>query len=248
MIVMFLVYGDRKAIAMLSREERGRLVERHIRDNRDVLADRATVLATRGCEAMPAAPDVLSDAGGALAGCYLVDCRDMDDAIELARAYTVPDGVGCIELRSVLHTWDYASSIDSPAAVDTLWRLYSDVATWPRWKVGIRHAELDGPFETGVHGWLIPAGQAPMSFHIAEAKEKERYISETELAGEVTLRMEHYLTPLPGGGTRMTHRATIPRAAQDTIGLNYCPDFDYGIRATLRRLSALAAEPDATAA
>ena len=252
MIVVFLVYGDEQAIAKLSREERNSLVERHVRDNRDVLDKRATVLATRGAEPTSGPPAIcegpLPDHDGALAGCFLVDCADMDDAIELARAYTTPEGVGCIELRSVLRTWDYASSIDSPAGVETLWRLYSDVATWPRWKVGIGQVELHGPFETGVRGLLTPTGQAPMGFTIAEAKEKERYISETELAGEVMLRMEHYLTPLPRGGTRMTHRATIPKAAPDTTGLNFCPEFNTGVRATLRRLSALAVELETAAA
>jgi hypothetical protein len=43
---------------------------------------------------------------------------------------------------------------------------------------------------------------------------------------------------LPDGGTRVTHRATIPRGALDRFGLEFSPEFNAGIRATLRSLSA----------
>jgi hypothetical protein len=251
MIVMFLFYSDEDAMANLSREERNGLVERHVRYNHEVLEKRAEVLATRGLEPTSAALTVrpvngeltvregpFADVAEALAGFYMVDCKDMDEAIELARAYPMPDGLGCIELRPVMRTWDYAPSFDSPASIETIWQLYADVATWPDWKIGIKHVELEGPFETGVRGWLTPTDQPPMDFHIVEAKENEGYTSETLLARNVVLRLEHYLTPLPRGGTRMTHRATIPRAALDTFGLNFSPEFNAGIRATLRQLSA----------
>lgn len=253
MIVMFLFYSDEDAIANMTREERNGLVERHVRYNHEVLEKRAQVLATRGLESSSAALTVrpvngeltvregpFADTDEALAGFYLVECQDMDDAIELARAYPMPDGLGCIELRPVMRTWDYAPSFDSPASVETIWNLYSDVGTWPDWKVGIREVVLDGPFVTGTRGKLTPTDQPPMGFHIVEATENEGYVSETELASNVALRLEHYLTPLPRGGTRVTHRATIPRAALDTYGLNFSPDFNAGIRATLRKLSATA--------
>jgi hypothetical protein len=186
-----------------------------------------------------------ADTAEALAGFYLVEVKDMDEAIELARAYPMPAGLGCIELRPVMRTWDYAPSFDSPASPAAIWQLYADVSTWPVWKVGIKEVRLDGAFETGARGWLTPTDQPPMPFHIVEAKENETYISETEIAKKVQLRLEHYLTPLPHGGTRVTHRATIPRAALDTFGLNFSPEFNAGIRRTLRQLSAAAVKIDA---
>jgi hypothetical protein len=258
MIVMFLFYSDEAALLGLPPEQRNGLVERHVHYNHEVLEKRATVLATRGLEPTSAALTVrpvngvltvregpFADTAEALAGFYLVECKDMDEAIELARAYPMPEGLGCIELRPVMRTWDYAPSYDSPANVETIWQLYADVATWPEWKVGIRQVELNGPFETGTRGWLTPTDQPPMGFHIVEAKENEGYTSETELASDVLLRLEHYLTPLPRGGTRMTHRATIPRAALDAFGLNFSPEFNAGIRATLRQLSAHAVKIEA---
>lgn len=260
MIFMFLFYSDEGAIASLSNDGRNGLVERHIRYNHEVLERRVKVLETRGLEPTASALTVrpvdgeltvtegpFSDTGEALAGFYLVDCRDMDEAIELAREYPMPEGLGCIEVRPVMRTWDYAPSIDSPASAATIWSLYADVDTWPAWKIGIKEVKLDGPFETGTSGFLTPTDQPPMPFHIVEAKEHEGYVSETEIARRVVLRLEHYLTPLPRGGTRVTHRATIPRAALDTFGLNFSPEFNAGIRATLRQLSDTAVKLDQAA-
>jgi hypothetical protein len=253
MIFMFLFYSDEQAIANLPPEKRNALFERHMHYTCEVLEKRATVLTTRGLEPSSTALTVrpidgestvregpFADNEKALAGFYLVDCTDMDDAIELARAYPMPEGLGCIEVRPVMRSWDYAPSVESPASVETIWQLYADVQTWPDWRVGIKHVELEGPFKSGTFGWLTPTDQPPMGIHIVEAKENEGYISETELARNVTLRLEHYLTPLPRGGTRVTHRATIPRASLDTFGLNFSPEFNAGIRATLRQLSARA--------
>jgi hypothetical protein len=258
MIVMFLFYSDEHAIAELSIEGRNALVERHVHYNNEVLDKRAKVLAARGLEPSDAAVTVrpidgrltvregpFADTAEALAGFYLVEVAGMDEAIELARAYPMPEGLGCIELRPVMRTWDYAPSYDSPAKPSTIWNLYADVDSWPDWKVGIKEVKLDGPFETGTSGWLTPTDQPAMPFHIVEAKENESYVSETEIARKVQLRLEHYLTPLPHGGTRVTHRATIPRAALNTFGLNFSPEFNAGIRRTLRQLSAVAVKIEA---
>lgn len=258
MIVMFLFYNDEDAMASMSLEQRNALGERHIRFNYDVLEPRAKVLAVRALEPTHTAVTIrpvngryevregpFAEADEAFAGFYLVECDSMAHAIELARQFPMPEGYGCIEVRPALQAWDYAPSLDSPASPATIWRLYADVASWPEWKVGIEEVKLDGAFETGTWGWLTPTDQPPMPFHIVEAKESETYISETEIAEKVQLRLEHYLTPLPRGGTRVTHRATIPRAALDTFGLNFSPEFNAGICRTLRQLSAAAVKLEA---
>lgn len=172
------------------------------------------------------------------AGFHLVECTDMDEAIRMVRAYPAPGGQACIELRPVLGTRDYAPSVDSPACAGAVWRCYADVAQWPDWKFGIDTVELDGPLATGAAGWIVPTGQAPMRLRIASAAAGEGYVSETELADRLVLHLEHYLTALPTGGTRITHRAVIPRGARHRFGPSFDPDFCAGVRATLRALAA----------
>lgn len=253
MIVMFLFYNDEQAMAALSQQERNALVERHIRYHQEYLAGRVEVLATRALEPTTSAVTVRPSDGGfdvtdgpfarpaeAFAGFYLVDCRDMAEAIELVKAYPMPQGLGCIEVRPAMRVWDYAPSLDIPVPPERIWRWYADLGSWPRWKVGVAAAELDGPLRTGATGRLTPSDQPPMPFRIVSATENEGYVSETEIARDLVLRLEHILTPLPGGATRAIHRATIPRGALDVFGINFSPHFNAGIRATLKSLSAIA--------
>lgn len=253
MIVMFLAYHDEQAMAALPREAINTLVERHIWYHQEYLASRAEVLATRWFEPTSAAVTArpredgfdLTDGPFAktaetFAAFYLLDCRDMEEAIELVKAYPMAEGMGCVEVRPAIQTWDYAPSLDIPVAPERIWRWYADLASWPRWKAGVAAAELDGPLRAGAAGLLTPAGQPPMPFRIVSATENEGYESETEIAPDVVLRLEHILTPLPGGATRAIHRATIPRGALDVFGFNFSPDFNAGIRASLKSLAAVA--------
>jgi hypothetical protein len=251
MIFMLLFYANEKTIAAMSADERNGLVERHIHYFHEVLEKRTLVLATRGLDptstamtvrVVDGAPTVTAGPFGpndeALSGFYLIDCEGLDEALELARLYPMPEGLGCIEVRPVMRTWDFEPSIDTPAAPASVWRLYSDVTTWPKWKAGIERLELGGlPFVTGTVGLLTPSGQFPMEFRIVEAIENEGYISETVLGDGIVLRMEHTLAPLPGGGTRITHRATVPRTALELFGMKFSPDLNSGMVATLEALS-----------
>lgn len=253
MIVMFLFYSDEAAIAGMSREDRNGLVERHVHYNHEVLEKRATVLATRGLDPtheaytvrpkdgrMTVTPGPFARTAEALAGFYLVECEDLAEAVELAKAYPMPEGLGCIEIRPVMRSWDYAPSVDTAASPAEVWQRYVDVGTWPEWKFGVDSVRLDGPFAAGTTGELTPAGRPAMPFRLTKVEPERGYTSETEVVPGGVLRMEHALEELPGGGTRITHRATVPRAALDAFGLDFSPKLYAGIKRTLDALSAAA--------
>jgi hypothetical protein len=254
MIFMFLFYGDERVLATLPREERNALVERHVRYNVEVLQPRVEVLAVRAFQPTTAARTVrprgdqmvvtdgpYAQSALALTGFYLVECRDLGEALELAKLYPMPQKVGCVEVRPVLTGWEYAPSIETTASPEAIWRLYQDVSRWPEWKYGVQRVELTGPFAAGSTGTITPVGQPPMPFRIVAATENEGYISETRLADGVPLRLEHTLTPLPGGGTRVVHKAHVPRAALDVFGDGFSPNLNAGINVTLAALSSRAA-------
>lgn len=260
MIFMFLFYSDEGAIAGLSREDRNGLVERHVRYNHEVLERRATVLATRGLDPSHEAvtvrpangvatvrPGPAVSANLALAGFYLVECDDLAAAVELAKLYPMPEGLGSVEIRPVMRAWDYAPSVDTPASPAAVWRCYEDLDTWPSWKHGVVSVTLDGPFEAGASGTLTATGAAPMAFRIVSATPGAAYGSETDVVPDGTLRMEHTLEPLPDGGTRITHRATVPRAILDVLGLEFSPALYAGMHASLQALAKVACEADPSA-
>jgi hypothetical protein len=245
-IFMLLFYSDEKAIAAMSPAERNRLVEAHVAYDHDFLRKRCTMLANRALQpsftAMTVSPDgvtpgpaVLTDPP--LTGFYLIDCADADEAVELARGYPMPDGLGRIEVRAVIQEWDYAPTVETAAPPEAVWRQYVDVASWPAWKHAIERAELDGPFVAGATGRLVVTGRPPMPYRIVSATSGQGYVSETELGEGIALRIEHMLVALPGGGTRITHRANVPRAALDLLGHEFSPALNDGIRRTLRSLS-----------
>ena len=253
MIFLFLFYSDERAIATMPREERNALVDRHVTYNHQVLERHAKVLATRGLEPTHEAvtvrprdgvptvrPGPFANTSEALAGFYLVECSDLAAAVELAKMYPMPDRLGCIEIRPVMRAWDYAPSVDTTAPPEVVWRRYADVATWPQWKTGVAAVALDRPFGAGASGWLTPTDRAAVPFRIVTAAENVSYVSETDVVPGATLRLEHTLEPLPDGGTRITHRATVPRAALDAFGLEFGPALYAGMHETLKALAAVA--------
>ncbi|WP_433003910.1 SRPBCC family protein [Kribbella sp. CA-294648] len=246
MIFTLLFYSDEKAIAAMSQTERNRLVEAHVAYNFEFLSKRCTVLASRAL--MPTAtattvwpdsvtpgPAVVSDPP--LTGFYLIDCADQAEAVELARGYPMPADLGRIEVRAVIQEWDYAPSVETTASPDAIWSQYADVASWPEWKHQVERVELDGPLATGITGRIVIEGRPPMPYRIVSATPGRGYVSETELGEGIVLRIEHVLTELPDGGTRITHRVNVPRAALDLLGHEFSPALNDGMRRTLHALA-----------
>lgn len=253
MIFMFLFYSDERQIASMSREDRNGLVERHVSYNHDVLEQHATVLATRGLEPSHMAHTVRPREGEitvrrgpyaqgreSLAGFYLVECRDTEHALELARMYPMPAGLGCIEVRPVMQSWDYAPNVDTSAAPETVWRVCADVERWPSWQSDVVEVRLDGPLRTGATGTISRIDRVAAPLRIVSAAEGQGYVSELELAPGVSLRTEHELQPLPDGGTRIVHHCTVPRALLDTFGLDFAPALYAQMQQTLKALAATA--------
>jgi Polyketide cyclase / dehydrase and lipid transport len=53
-------------------------------------------------------------------------------------------------------SWRCAETIEIAADADQIWRIWSDVANWPRWDGELEWAKLNGPFEAGVVGAMKP--------------------------------------------------------------------------------------------
>lgn len=85
-----------------------------------------------------------------------------------------------------------------------------------------------------------PCGRSPMPYRIVAADVSKGCTSETDLGDGLLLTLDHRLVPLPDGGTRITHSVSMPRAALEKFGMNFSPDFNASVRATLDRLSDLA--------
>ena len=114
--------------------------------------------------------------------------------------------------------WVFEHSVDTTASPPTVWRLYRDVGGWPRWNGGVERLELDGDFEAGTTGKLTPPGGEPLAFSILAATENAGYVSETAITETVALRATNTIVRLPGGGSRITHRAELVGPAAEYLG------------------------------
>lgn len=111
--------------------------------------------------------------------------------------------------------WDLEHSVETDATPEAVWRLWSDVPTWPTWDAGVERAELRWPFAEGATGSLTPVGQVP--FTLTEVRPLEAFADETEVPSAV-LRFRHRLEQLDAGRIRITHRIEIEGPSADALG------------------------------
>jgi hypothetical protein len=105
-------------------------------------------------------------------------------------------------------SYEYEHSIDTTADAQAVWRLWSDVATWPSWDGSVRGVDIDGAFEVGATGTMDIDGQGPIAFRLTEVLPGAGFTDETEIPGGV-LRFIHRVTAKPDGGHTVTVRVEI---------------------------------------
>ena len=137
--------------------------------------------------------------------------------------------------------FEFTHTVEAPVEPAAVWRLYRDVSTWPSWNPAVGSVDLDGEFAPGTTGRLTPPGQEPLPFRIVAAIENEGYTSQTKIADTVRLQTTSVLAPLPGGGTRITHRIAITGPGADFFGPSFGPAIAAGVPVAMRNLSEQAA-------
>jgi hypothetical protein len=105
--------------------------------------------------------------------------------------------------------------------------------------------ELHGPFAVGTEVSVTPHGQDTMRSVIVELDEERGYADRTGF-GDVVLLFRHTLTPLDGGGTRVTHRLEISGPAAEEVGPDLGPQISSDFPITMTELLAAARARSAT--
>jgi uncharacterized protein YndB with AHSA1/START domain len=102
---------------------------------------------------------------------------------------------------------DFAHTLETPAAPEAVWALWTDLDTWPVWDTEMTEAVADGPLELGQTG-TITSGGREVPFEIVAWSPPTSYAYEMPLPSG-SLTVERTLEPLAGGGTRFTHDVTF---------------------------------------
>ena len=137
--------------------------------------------------------------------------------------------------------WAHAHVTETDLRPEAIWRVLKDLDNWTSWDTSMEAVTLNGPFAVGSEVIMVPNGQQPITSVITAISENERYADRTEYAG-LTLGFSHTLTPLPGGGTRITHRLEITgdQAGElgPELGLMITEDFPQAMAALLAAAAA----------
>ena len=139
--------------------------------------------------------------------------------------------------------WTTEHSIETTVSPDSIWRLWSDVATWGEWNADIERIEINGPFAPGSTIAMTPAGRETVELRIATTAEPLLFVDEAEL-GEITVTTFHRVDTLADARSRVTYRLEITGPAADTLGPTVGPEISGDFPDVLAALVAKAAALD----
>ena len=134
--------------------------------------------------------------------------------------------------------WTTEHSIETIASAESIWRLWSDVATWGEWNADIERIEISGPFASGSTIAMTPAGQETVELRIVKTAEPLQFVDEVEL-GEITVTTFHRVDTRAEARSRVTYRMEITGPAADTLGPEISGDFPDVLAALVEKAATL---------
>jgi len=135
--------------------------------------------------------------------------------------------------------WSTEHSVETTAAPETIWKLWTDVGDWPRWNADLERAELTGAFAPGSEITMFPREDDPIELIIAEADEPERFVDQADL-GPVVVRTAHRVERLGPDRSRIVYRMEITGPEADTLGPQIGPEITSDFPDVLAKLAAVA--------
>lgn len=72
-------------------------------------------------------------------------------------------------------------SVYTKANAESVWALWTDISSWPKWDHGIESAKLNDSFETNGTGWLKPKGGPKVKFKIVSMEKNLNFHSRSRL-------------------------------------------------------------------
>ena len=93
--------------------------------------------------------------------------------------------------------------INAPA--DTIFAVYEDVSNWSNWDKEVISSIIDGPFEVGTKGEIVPNGEPRSPIELTEVTRNKSFTVECKLPF-CKMHFIHELTPTDGG-TKVVNKA-----------------------------------------
>lgn len=114
-------------------------------------------------------------------------------------------------------SFEHRLTVTTTAAPAEVWALWHDPGTWPDWDPSVLGVILDGPFVEGTTGTMTLAGPVDVPVLLAVVEEGRRYLDQLTM-GDLVIRIDHVVEPLPSGGSEVTVSTTIAGPGADDVG------------------------------
>jgi Polyketide cyclase / dehydrase and lipid transport len=128
--------------------------------------------------------------------------------------------------------------IQVAAAAQTIFRIYQDVGQWHMWDPDTQQAELEGPFEVGSRGRLVPTKGRAVPMVLTQVTRDRCFTVESSIP-MFRMRFDHELVPVRDL-TEVVHRVTFSGPLTWVLGRMLARQLNLGLPVTLARLKALA--------
>jgi hypothetical protein len=136
---------------------------------------------------------------------------------------------------------DFSHSLETTAAPVAIWSLWTTPSTWALWDLGLKSAELDGPFVEGAVGTIISKSGPASEFKVLHVEAGKRCTFGTRLP-LARLEIDRFLEPSPNEKVRITHHVSFSGVLAGFWAMLFGPGFRRDLPPTMARLAALADE------
>lgn len=127
------------------------------------------------------------------------------------------------------------STIVIPTPAQAIFALYTDVAGWSRWDPDTRSANLDGPFQVGARGRLVPTKGRAVPMVLTHVEPERSFTVQCRIP-LFEMVFEHELRAV-GTGTEATHRVSFRGLLAPLLGRMLAAQLRTGLPRTMASLS-----------
>ena len=120
--------------------------------------------------------------------------------------------------------WTCEHTTETLASPDTIWTIFTEVATWPRWNAGVERIDMSEPFETGATFTMTVPGQPPLTTQLIDVRERSHFVDQTVL-GDLSIIVTHTILPVAEGRTKIAYALRAQGPGCDEIGPAISSDF-----------------------
>lgn len=103
----------------------------------------------------------------------------------------------------------HGRTLDTGASPDRVWRLWSDVSTWPEWNPDVLSIALEGPFVTGARGTMTTKAGGTHAITLHDVEQGKSFELETS---PIPLGRFHFacqVRPAGSGASTISQSVTI---------------------------------------